>query len=525
VNAERGPILVVDDHEPARYARSRILRRAGFEVLETDRGSDALQLIGAHKPRLVILDINLPDIDGWEVCRRIKADPATASTVVLQVSATYVREEDLARALEGGADAALVEPVDPTVLIATVKALLRARLAEDALRVALDREQAARTVAEAANRAKDEFLAVLSHELRSPLNAIVTWVTLLRSRSGDAGLVARGLEAIERSARLQASLVAELLDVSRIVSGKMELDVGAVDLTGVIGAALNVVRPEARARSIRISAWVDPKLRPIRGDGGRLQQVIGNLLTNSIKFTPEGGRIEIRAEHSGPWAEIRVSDNGRGIEKELLPHVFERFRQGDSSTTRAQMGLGLGLAIVRHLVEMHGGSVRADSPGIGQGSTFTVRLPLSPPGSLTAPEQAPVEESEPNRAPRLDDLRILVVDDERDSRDAVLEILSGAGATVSAASSARAAVEILERDAIDVLVSDLAMPVQDGFSLIQEIRGARSQSRRQLRALALTAFATAEHRRRALAAGYDAFLAKPIEAAALVAAVAHLASR
>src|SRR5262245_31459076 len=248
--AETDLILIVDDNESARYTKSRVLRDTGYEVIEAASGDEGLGLIGERQPRLVILDVNLPGMDGWEVCRRLKADPATASVVVLQVSATHVRKEDTVRALEGGADASLTEPLEPTVLVATVRALLRARIAEDALRDALGREQATRAAAEAANRTKDEFLATLSHELRSPLNVILTWVALLRSGRVDDSSRRRALDAIDRNTRHQGKLIEDLLDVSRIISGKMRLEIGVVDLADVVDAALEGVRHAAAAKGL-----------------------------------------------------------------------------------------------------------------------------------------------------------------------------------------------------------------------------------------------------------------------------------
>ena len=252
-------LLVVDDNETARYSKSRILRAAGFETIEAGTASDALRLVAERRPRLVVLDVHLPDFDGWEACRRLKQDPATASTLVLQVSATFVSEQDTVRSLESGADACLTEPVEAPVLVATVRALLRARVAEDTMREALAREQAARGVAETANRAKDEFLAMLSHELRSPLGAILTWVTLLRDGNVDGALAARGLEAIERNTRLQVKLIEDLLDVSRIITGKTRLDVGLVDLARIGDAALESVRAAALAKGVRIDAFLDAR--------------------------------------------------------------------------------------------------------------------------------------------------------------------------------------------------------------------------------------------------------------------------
>src|SRR6266850_7339742 len=296
VGKDKPLVLVVDDNETGRYSKTRVLRQAGFDVIEASTGTDALRPPVEHSPRLVALDVNLPDVDGWEVCRRIKADPSTASVLVLQISATYVHEADTVRALEGGADACLTEPIEPPVLVATIRALLRARQAEDELRDALAREQEARNAAEVANRAKDEFLATLSHELRSPLGAILTWVTLLRAGRLDEARSARALEAIERNTRLQVKLVEDLLDVSRIITGKMNLDVRLVELPTVIDAALDTVRPAAEAKLVRLDAVLDRRLGPVLADADRLQQVMWNLLVNAIKFTPREGRIEIRLD-------------------------------------------------------------------------------------------------------------------------------------------------------------------------------------------------------------------------------------
>ena len=504
-----GPILVVDDHASSRYAKVRMLQRAGFDVIEAENGFRALELVAERKPRLVVLDVNLPDIDGFEICRRIKQDPATASTVVLQVSATYVDHEHTVLALDRGADASLVEPIDASVLVATVRALLRARQAEDALRDALAREQQARAAAEAANRVKDDFLATLSHELRTPLGAILTWATLLRSGTPEPEQAKRGLEAIERNTRLQARLVEDLLDVSRIISGKMQLEIVRVDLKSAIGGALDAMMPAAAAKEVKLSAHFAADLPAIDADASRLQQIASNLLSNGIKFTPAGGRVEIAVVASPPQVEIRVTDTGRGIAPEFLPHVFERFQQADSSTTRSEAGLGLGLAIVRHLVLAHGGSIGAESDGLGRGARFTVRLPIAselarrPPGAGAAsarPRSTPDAAGAP-----LVGVRVLVVEDDADSREAILAALARAGARVSSAGSVRGALAELERAPVDVVVSDIGMPDEDGFELIRELRGREQGSAERTGAIALTAFASVDDEERALASGYDAF--------------------
>lgn len=519
-----GPILVVDDNESARYGKARTLRRAGYEVIEAGTGEDALRAAIEHEVRLAVLDVNLPDIDGWEVCRRLKADARTSAVVVLQVSATHVRQEDTVTALDSGADASLTEPFDPGVLVATVGALLRARQAEEALREALGREQVARSAAESANRAKDEFLAMLSHELRSPLGAILAWVTLLRTSKVDADQTARGLEAIERSTRQQVRLIEDLLDVSRIISGKLRLDVGEVDLEGVVIAAVESVRPAAETKAIAIDVEVDP-MGPIAGDAGRLQQVVWNLLTNAVKFTPENGRVSVCLADCGEAVEIRVTDSGRGIDAELLPHVFERFRQGSSTVSRSESGLGLGLAIVTHVIALHGGEVHADSAGAGKGATFVVRLPVPPAGAPTAAvKHARSATEQPFGFASLAGLRILVLDDEPDTREAVSAVLEGCGAQVTAVARVPEALAFLERGAIDLVVSDVAMPGDDGYRFIEELRRTSDQGG-EVPVLAFTAHAGPEERLRILEVGFDEFLAKPIEARELVAAVARMAAR
>jgi signal transduction histidine kinase len=519
-------ILVVDDNDTARYGKSRILRGAGYQVLEAATGTEALQIIAERMPRLVVLDVQLPDIGGWEICRRIKTEESTASMVVLQVSATHVTEADTVRALEGGADASLIEPVEAPVLIATVKALLRARQAEDAIRDALAREQAARAEAEAANRAKDEFLAVLSHELRSPIGAVLTWVTLLRSGQVDGQRAAHALAAIERNTRLQVKLIEDLLDVSRIISGKLHVDMTPVELATVVDSAIEAARPIADAKSIRLAASAEGDIGFVAGDPERLQQIVSNLLSNAIKFTPAGGGVQLALSRSDGTAKIRVSDTGRGIDPDFLPHLFERFRQADSSSTRRHGGLGLGLAIVRHLVELHGGTVSATSPGPGHGSTFTVTLPLS----ATQPDRGPSIErhvagaTTAELAPTaLRGVRVVIVDDEPDARDAIAAVLEQCGATVTPAASVRDGLALVDRIRPDVVVSDIAMPGEDGYTFIQHIRQGPEAALARVPTLALTAFGGHEEERRIRSAGYDRYLAKPVDAAELVHAVTMLA--
>ena len=517
---EKSLLLLVDDEESNRYTKARVLRHAGFEVVEAGSAGEGLRLLKERSPRLVILDVKLPDMHGWDVCRLIKQDPETSSVLVLQTSATFVSDADTVKALEAGADGCLTEPIEPPVLVATVRALIRARLAEDALRDALAREQVARVAAEAANTTKDEFLATLSHELRSPLGGVLTWVAVLRSGRLDPKKVAHAHEAIERSARLQMRLIDDLLDVSRIISGKMVLDIGLVDLGDVIESACENGRATAEAKDIGFSCTVGPGLGLLSGDAGRLQQIVWNLVNNAVKFTPRGGRVDLRVERDGPEVRLTVADTGQGIEPAFLPHVFERFRQADSSSTRPHTGLGLGLAIVRHLVELHGGTVAAQSGGLGHGTTFTVRFPVAQTGGAVARRSVSGARTGTVPLPTMSGLRVLVVDDERDARDAIATVLELCGAEVIAVSSVADAMASLAQSTPDAIVSDIAMPTEDGFALIRQLRGDAGSG---VPALALTAYASAADQRRILAAGFDAYLTKPIDANELVETVARLA--
>jgi len=392
----------------------------------------------------------------------------------------------------------------------------------------LDREQAARAQAEAINRQKDEFLATLSHELRTPLNAILGWAQMLRTRPYTADSLACGLEAIERQSRVQAQLVEDLLDVSRIIQGKLALKPGWFVMRKTIEVALNSVIFAAQAKSVTVSDEFDPAVSLMWGDAQRLQQVLSNLLTNAVKFTPAGGTVKLHlsavavANSPSPnYVQITVSDTGKGISAEFLPYVFDRFRQADGSITRADSGLGLGLAIVRHLVELHGGTVRAESPGEGLGATFTVMLPLKQRRSKQSQLRG---DSKAAQMPPgiLAGLKVLVVDDEPDNREFLVVALQQLGATATAAASAAEAIDILQQSPPDILVSDIGMPVEDGYSLIRKVRSSQSGTAKRLPAVALTAYASEQDRDRAIDAGYDEHLAKPIDPAVFAAILARL---
>jgi PAS domain S-box-containing protein len=801
-------ILHVDDNEANRYVVMRMLKKAGYEVLEAATGTEALDIAVALRPDLIILDVQLPDFNGFEVCGRLKANPATAFIPVLHLSATFVEGKDKAEGLDSGADAYLAQPVEAIELIATVRALLRIRKAEELARVQAqewqttfdamndgvfllnsegrvlrcnwamsqflqkqqveiigcphqelmqsvlgmtevtaffrvkntgrreklevhskgqwyavtvdpmlnqqeifngavyrvtditDRrraEESVRFLSEASavlsasldyritlnnlaqltvptmadccvfdviaadqqiqrvawrhgdptqqewfnqvqdnlpspqiknhpitralvegesnllsvvtdewitgvassperlqflqdlelqslltvpmiahnqilgaltlgltqssgrrysladlslaedlarraglalangrlyresqetNRMKDEFLATLSHELRSPLNSMLGWAKLLNTRSFDAATTKRAMEIIERNARAQAQLVEDLLDVSRIIQGKFRLEVRPVELRCVVESALEAVRPAAEAKEIRLNAVLNSGVSAIAGDSTRLQQVFWNLLSNAIKFTPKAGQVMVGLQEVDGYLEIAIADTGQGISAEFVPYVFERFRQADSSITRSFSGLGLGLAIVRHLVELHGGTVHVQSQGEGLGSTFTVKLPILPVRVEVPPEPVyPIIESglSFSNLPSLKGIRVLVVDDELDSREFTAMVLEECGAVVVAAASVSEALAAFAKSSFEVLVSDIGMPEEDGYSLIARIRGMKQGG--QIPAVALTAYARVEDKSKAIAAGFEMHLSKPVEPAELATVVASLASR
>jgi signal transduction histidine kinase/CheY-like chemotaxis protein len=402
------------------------------------------------------------------------------------------------------------------------------RFTEDAdqLRAA---ERGAREQAEQAARARDEFVATVSHELRTPLNAVLGWARLLRLGKLDGPAAARAVETIERNAAAQAQTVDDVLDVARILRGELRLDVRSLDLVPVIEAAVDAVRAAAAARRITVATSLSTRAGPVQGDQARLQQVIWNLLSNAVKFTPPGGRVEVRFDREGEEAVVSVKDTGEGIDPGFVPHLFERFRQADSSSTRTHGGLGLGLALVRYLVEAHGGAVYAESEGHGRGATFVVRLPAAPPRRTAVPAHQTLSLAsagdEPWPLAGLSRLRVLVVDDDPDSREVVREVLEQAGAVVAVAGSTPEALRSIAERPPDVLLSDLGMPGEDGYQLMRQVRALDPVAGGKVPAAALTAYTQAENRHAAFEAGFQGYLAKPIDPAELTAAVARLAGR
>jgi PAS domain S-box-containing protein len=617
-------ILHVDDYAPGRYARTRALQEAGYVVVEATSGEAAIRAARDHHPALAILDVNLPDMSGLEVCRVLKQDPLTSQVLVLHVSATAIGLKSRLEGLENGADSYLTEPVDTDELLAQVAALLRLRSAEqrveqahatlaavldaaplpmiaigrdgvvvmwnraaervfgptsasargrtwpppgdahDELRLRISRvhetagftgvettvtrddrsvlrvsvsaaplqgngfddgvlliyeditsrklaeEQVARALvaSEITNRAKDEFLAVLSHELRTPLNAVLGWIRMLRRGELAPGRAAHALAVIERNAIAQVRLVEDILDVSRIVSGKLHLTPMDVDLAHVVRTAVDAAQPLADAKQLTVALDVPQTVVPVRGDPSRLEQIVANLLGNAIKFSSLDGAIRVTLQEQHGCAVLAVADQGAGIEPEFLPFVFDRFSQGNSTTTRSHGGLGLGLAIVRHLVEAHGGTATVQSEGSGRGSTFTVTLPLVDATELGC-------DVLPGPAAALQDVRALVVD----GRDGLRDMLHTHGAEVTAVTRVADALQGIDMVRPDVIVVDLETASDDGYALVQRVRNWFDPGIAATPVIAINGETSVEGRARAAGAGFASHLTAPVDGEQLVDAI------
>ncbi|MGH9850181.1 MAG: hybrid sensor histidine kinase/response regulator, partial [Blastocatellia bacterium] len=424
---------------------------------------------------------------------------------------------------------------NPLLVLGIAMDITTRKRTEEEKAVLLEQEQAARAEAQAANQAKDEFLTIVSHELRSPLNAMLGWTRILRKQKADDPQVQRATAIVERSARQQLQLIEDLLDTARVISGKLKIETRPIELVSVIFNALDVVRPAAEAKRIDLVSRLNPSAGQITGDSDRLQQVIWNLLSNAIKFTPDGGRVEIRLERADPHVQIRVSDTGKGIEAKFLPHIFDRFRQADSSAARRHGGLGLGLSLVKQLVELHGGTVSASSEGEGRGATFTIKLPMRAVYTPQPPEgRRPANEGEmdvvaPGGASALAGVRVVVVDDEEDAREMIATTLHDYGAQVQSASSGAEAIELLARRESgacpDVLVCDIGLPGEDGYAVLRRVRTLPIEQGGAIPAVAVTAYARVEDRLRALQAGFQMHVAKPVEPAELVTVLASVVGR
>jgi len=566
-------ILLVDDHEENLLALEAILTDESYNLVRARSGREALREVLARDFAIILLDVAMPHLDGYETASIIRQRERSRDTPIIFLTANYRTDTHVFRGYSVGAVDYIFKPFSPDVLkskvavfvelynkrealkrhsealqrahdeledrvrartreIATANEALRAEIVErerierERLDL-LEREQRARAEAESVNRLKDEFLATLSHELRTPLNAILGWSHLLTSGKTNPATSQRALNVIRNNAMAQSQLIEDILDVSRIIGGKLRIGVRAVDLAEVIDAALDSVSPAIDAKAITIERDLEP-LDPIAGDPDRLRQVFWNLLSNAVKFTPRDGRVTVRLRREGDDAVVSVEDTGIGISPDFLPYVFDRFRQADGSATRRHGGLGLGMAIVRYLVELHGGTVRAESEGESRGAKFTVALPIRIPESAADPTRPEAEEAhhvEPSASPsQLEGLRILVVDDDRDSRAFLVALLEDHGAQVLSAGSSAQALDLFRHNRVDVLVSDIAMPGEDGYDLVQGIRDLPVDEGGLTPAVALTAYVRTEDQNAALAAGYHRHLKKPVDVSELIAVVAELAA-
>jgi signal transduction histidine kinase len=531
-------ILIVDDIAANRLALAAVLEPLGQEVVEARSGEEALKSTLQHDYAVILMDVQMPGMDGFATVELLRQRDRTRYTPVIFITA-FGDISVTARGYELGAFDFITKPFDADVVRARIGALVtmwqRGQMLEAqsaALRaqaVAAERERVARESAEAASRMKDEFLAIVSHELRTPLNAILGWAELLAAGTLPPERVQHGLETIARNARMQARLVEDLLDVSRIIAGKLKISRAPTDLGSIARRAAETVAPSANAKNVGLEIVIEPGDHEVLGDAARLQQVAWNLLSNAVKFCNAGTQVVMTLSRQGSNQVLRVVDRGIGIEASFLPYVFDRFRQAEHAGTRQHGGLGLGLAIAQRIVEMHGGVISAASEGTGKGATFTVRLP----SRLTegVPEAIRGERSGPATGqftpiklptPRLDGLRVLFVDDEPDARELVAMVLTDAGAAVRSAQSAAEAMELLsQHERFDVMVSDIGMPGEDGYSLMRKV----AQMPSPPPAIALSAFTSAQDRERALAAGFTTHLPKPLDAPALIAFIDRLARR
>ncbi len=629
---DRPVILLVDDTEAARYGVARVLGKAGFEVWEAADGREAMAKAELG-PALVLLDLNLPDIHGFEVMRRLKDNPKTARIPIVHLTSSYSEPEHWTASLEGGSDGYVVQPVDPEVLVAIVRSVLRARAAETEVRresllwqatfdaigdavAVLDRDfritrcnrsmatlfgdppedlrgclalpqvpnaepppdgwpveraqrsgqretatvtagdraylviadplreaqgfvstvvdvtdqrrqeshvQALLDESERVGRVKDEFLATLSHELRNPLNSILGWTHVLRQGQTSAREKS-ALEAIDRGARTQAVLIEDILDVSRIITGKLRLNLRAVDVRAALHSAMASIQPSIAGKRLTVDVAEGSGPAEIYADPQRLQQILWNLLSNAAKFTPAGGRIAIQIGPEDDGILVSITDTGAGIEPAFLPYVFDRFRQADGTPSRRQGGLGLGLAIVRHLTELHGGRVSARSEGSGLGATFLVYLPRGSQSPAVAPSEsdAPVVAVSPlHDTERLDGIHVLLVEDEADNLEMLAALLRSLGAEVDTADSAEGAIASFCDRRPAVVVSDLGLPGHDGYGLMETLMGVAPGA--PPKAIALSGYAREQDRARALAVGFRAHLSKPVDPAALAGLIRRLA--
>jgi signal transduction histidine kinase len=533
--AGAGTIWLVEDSPLEAELVKRSL--SGFDVQHFGDGPSMLERQSTHGgPSVLILDWQLPGMSGLEVCRFLRAtlDEVTLPILMLTVQGN---KADVVEALSAGANDYLTKPYDAAELVARVGGMCRARRLYEDLQLERQRLRAVNsererllayaqegwTRAEEANGVKDDFLAVVSHELRTPLNAIAGWVSMLRTSELSADKARHALETIDRNARAQTQLIDDLLDVSRIISGKLHVLMEHVRFDGVVAAAVDSVQPNATGKQLELELTIHPGRYEVLGDAGRLQQIVWNLLNNAVKFTPSGGRVEVELTAGNP-IRLRVSDTGRGIPAEFLPRIFERFRQVEGSATRRHGGLGLGLAIVKHLAQLHGGSVTAQSAGEGEGATFVLELPQEASSRPRAATPEPDDTAKGTRT-ELMGLRVLLVDDDEDGREMMAHMLGLAGAQVTTASNVTGALLALDVALPDVIVSDIGMPDEDGLAFARKLRLRPAEEGGRLPAVALTAYARGQERASALRAGFNAHVAKPVETSEIIAVIASLCGR
>ena len=551
-------ILVVDDRDENLMAVEAVLSDPGYRLVRAKSGRDALKEVLDQDFALILLDVVMPGVDGYETATLIRERPRSRQTPIIFLTANDWGAQHVFRGYTVGAVDYLVKPVPADVLRSKVAVFVELFNRQEALRIGqeeleqriadrtrelaatnvalsaeieerwkiekervelLRREQSARLEAERANRLKDEFLATLSHELRTPLNAIMGWAHVLGQSAHDRDTVNRASTVIRQNALSQSQLIDDILDVSRIVGGKLALDTTLVNVHQVIDDAVDSLAAAAAAKSIQVTRALDREINVI-GDRDRLQQIVWNLVSNALKFTPKGGRVVVILTEAGGDAVIEVADSGIGITAEFLPYVFDRFRQADSSMSRRHSGLGLGMAIVRHLVELHGGTVSVQSEGENKGTTFSLRLSRhtgAAPDVADTPFRLTMSEAGEDELELLNGVHILIVEDDADSRNVLAVLLQRLGALVETVASAKEAFERVTHRRPDVLVSDIGMPDEDGYSLMRRLREISGE--RKLPAIALTAYARKQDADEALASGYDRHLPKPVAPADLIRAI------
>ena len=520
-------VLLIEDDEDDYVVARRMLSDIYADQVEltwAQTYEEGMEKISPCDYDVCLLDYRLGARNGVELLREICADKYPIPIILMTGQGD--KEIDIEASKSGAADYLLKNQPDSALLERAIRYSIQHKQSE-AARLELLKEREARETAEEANRAKDAFLAMVTHELRSPLNAILGWAQILRARTTDETTMEHALEVIEKSARTQSRLIEDILDTARATGGQLRLDVRSTILPDVISAAIEIVKPAADAKNIRIESSTDNHVNVISGDPERLQQVIWNLLSNAIKFTPPDGKVTIHLERADPNARIIVRDNGKGIDATFLPFVFDRFAQhpDDAKNTGRRSGLGLGLSLARHLVELHGGTIEAASDGPGHGATFTLEFPLR--AIAPAPEEPTTRHAVPSMfSVSLTGLQVLVVDDEADARALVAAVLKQAGAQVTQAASADDALaQVTSGNTFDVLVSDIGMPDKDGYMMMRALRQLPAQRGGLIPAVALTAFGRSTDRIRALAAGFQAHIPKPVEPEELVVVIAHLTNR